>query len=265
MKAWRLLKLEMNDAFTNMAVDEAIVNARIRGLIPNTVRLYQWKPSAVSIGRFQDASSQVHVDNCRRLGIDIVRRISGGGSVYHDLEGEITYGVIAKEEFFGTRDVVQAYRTISTGLIEAGKTLGLDADFNPGDPQKCPNIAVGRRKISGSAQFHQSGVVLQHGTFLLDLDVNTMFSFIRVPWAKDISEIECVAQEKLTSIRQEIGKKVPIEEAAQALEKGFEKAFQSQLQEGDLTCYEQKLAQELRKDKFSTDEWNLEGKFDLKA
>lgn len=261
---WRLLKLEANDAFTNMAIDEAIVQARIKDLVPNTVRFYQWKPSAVSIGRFQDISKEVQIDNCQQLGVDIVRRISGGGTVYHDCAGEITYNITAREEDFGTKDVVQAYNTICKGLIQAAKILGVDADFNPGDPKNCPNIAIDGKKISGSAQFHQGGVMLQHGTFLLDIDLDRMFTLLWVPWAKTIQDVVCVARERLTSIKKELGKKVSTEEVYQALIKGFEKAFNTQLQEEDLTTHEQKIAQELRRDKFSTDEWNFKGQYNLK-
>jgi len=265
MTTWRLLRLDVNDAFTNMAVDEAIVTARIKGLIPNTLRFYLWKPSAVSVGRFQDVSNEVQVENCRRLGVDIVRRITGGGTVYHDSEGEITYSVIAREEDFGTKDVVQAYKTICNGLIEAAKILGVNADFNPGDPKNCPNIAVQGKKISGSAQFHKGGVLLQHGTFLLDADLEKMYTFLQVPWAKTIPDVVWAARERLTSIKRELGKVVSAEEAYQALVKGFEKVFKLQLQEEALTAYEQKLAQELRRAKFSTEEWNLSGKTHLKA
>jgi len=264
MNSWRLLKLEVNDAFTNMAIDEAIVTARIRGFASNTVRFYRWRPSAVSIGRFQDVSNEVQIDNCRRLGIDIVRRISGGGTVYHDVEGEITYSIIAQEEIFGTKDVIQAYNTICEALIEGAKILGVNADFNRGDPKNCPNIAIQGKKISGSAQFHQGGVMLQHGTFLLETDLEKMFTLLRVPWARTIPDVVCVARERLTSVKKELGKTVTIEEAYQALIKGFEKVFQKQLREGELASYEQKLAQELRHDKFSTDEWNLKGKYSLK-
>jgi len=260
MTAWRLLKLEVNDAFTNMAIDEAIVTARIKDLVPNTLRFYQWKPSAVSVGRFQDVSNEIQIENCRQKGVDIVRRITGGGTVYHDSQGEITYSVIAKEEDFGTTDVFQAYNTICSGLIEAAKILGVKADFNPGNPKNCPNIAIQGKKISGSAQFHKGSVLLQHGTLLLEADLEKMFTFLRVPWAKTITDIVCVAQEKLTCIKNELGKKVPTEEAYQALVKGFEKALNVQLQEEAFTIYEQKLAQQLRRDKFSTEEWNLRGK-----
>jgi lipoate-protein ligase A len=260
MTAWRLLKLEVNDAFTNMAIDEAIVTARIRGLVPNTLRFYQWKPSAVSIGRFQDISNEIQVENCRQKGVDIVRRITGGGAVYHDSQGEITYSVIAKEKDFGTTDVFQAYNTICNGLIEAAKILGVTADFNPGNPKNCPNITIQGKKISGSAQFHRGGVLLQHGTFLLETDLEKMFTFLRVPWAKTIPDILCVAREKLTSINNELGKRVSTEEAYQASVKGFEKTLNVRLREEALSDYEQKLAQKIRRDKFLTEEWNLRGK-----
>ena len=260
MTAWRLLKLEVNDAFTNMAIDEAIVTARIKDLVPNTLRFYQWKPSAVSVGRFQDVSNEIQIENCRQKGVDIVRRITGGGTVYHDSQGEITYSVIAKEKDFGTTDVFQAYNTICNGLIEAAKILGVNADFNPGDPKNCPNITIQGKKISGSAQFHKGGVLLQHGTFLLEADLEKMFTFLRVPWAKTITDLVYVARERLTSIKNELGKKVSTKEAYWALVKGFEKTLNVQLQEEALTTYEQKLAQQLRMDKFLTEEWNLRGK-----
>jgi len=260
MSVWRLLKLDVNDAFTNMAVDEAIVTARIEGLVPNTLRFYQWKPSSVSVGRFQDVSNEVQVDNCRRSGVDIVRRITGGGTVYHDCDGEITYSIIAREEAFATTDVVQAYKIICNALIEAAKILGVSANFNPGDPKNCPNISIQGKKISGSAQFHKGGVLLQHGTFLLQADLEKMFTFLRVPWAKTIPDVICVAREKLTSVKNELGKAVSIDEAYQALVIGFERTLNLHLREEALTTYEQKLAQKLRRDKFSTEEWNLRGK-----
>ncbi|MFQ6074180.1 MAG: biotin/lipoate A/B protein ligase family protein [Candidatus Bathyarchaeia archaeon] len=261
MTVWRLLKLETNDAFTNMAIDEAITTARINGLVPNTLRFYRWNPSAVSIGRFQKVFNEVHVENCRSHGVDIVRRITGGGTVYHDSEGEITYSVVVKEDDLGTKDVVVAYNTISNGLIEAAKILGVNANFNPGDPRNCPNIAIDGKKISGSAQFHKGGVLLQHGTFLLDVDLTKMFTFLKVPWAKTITDVICVAKERITSIRQELASDISVEEAYQALIKGFQKSFNIHFKgEETLTVYERKLAEKLRKERYTIDEWNLMGK-----
>jgi len=260
MGVWRLLKLEVGDAFTNMAIDEAILTARIAGLAPNTLRFYRWKPSAVSIGRFQDVYKEVNVENCSKQGVDIVRRITGGGSVYHNYDGEITYSVIVNEKDLGPADVVSAYHTICDGLIEAAKILGVQADFHPGEPKQCPNVTIQGRKVSGSAQHRKRGVLLQHGTFLVNVDLEKMFTFLKVPWAQTCMDVLNIAQKRITSIKQELGSSVSTEQAYQALVKGFQKALKAEFMEGELTSYELNLAKSLRKQKFSTDNWNLRGK-----
>jgi lipoate-protein ligase A len=260
MNAWRLLKLETNNAFMNMAIDEAILHARIAGRVPNTLRFFRWQPSAISIGRFQEVQKEVLVENCKKHGTDIVRRISGGGAVYHGYDGEITYSVTVATEDLGTADVFAAYNLICNGLIEAIKILGISADFNPGDPKNCPNVSVNGRKISGSAQSHKSGILLQHGTLLVDVDLKKMFTFLNVPWAKTCMEVVNVAEKKITSVKQELASSVSMKEAYTALVKGFEKALKISLKEGELTSYEQKLAEKLCKEKYSTDEWNFNSK-----
>lgn len=260
MNTWRILKLDINNAFMNMAIDEAILQARITGKVPNTLRFFRWKPSAVSIGRFQKIEKEVSVENCKKHGIDIVRRISGGGAVYHDYDGEITYSVTVCTEDLGTVDVFATYNTISNGLIEAIKILGINADFNPGNPKNCPNISVNGRKISGSAQSHKSGALLQHGTLLVDVDLKKMFTFLNVPWAKTCMEVVNVAEKKITSVKQELSSSISMKEAYEALVKGFEKALKVSLKKGELTGYEQKMAEKLCREKYSTNKWNFNSK-----
>lgn len=260
MSTWRLLKLEIKDAFTNMAIDEAILRARIEKVVPNTIRFYRWMPSAVSIGRFQDVFKEVHVENCKEHEVDVVRRISGGGAVYHDCDGEITYSVVVSEKDLGSEDVVGGYHLICNGLVEAAKTLGVRADFNLGDPKRCPNITISERKISGSAQSRKRGVLLQHGSFLLDVDLEKMFTFLRVPWAQTLADVLNIARKRLTSIKHEIKSPIPTDEAGQALITGFQRALNIQLVEGELTSYELNLAEKLRREKFVTESWNINGK-----
>jgi len=257
MNDWRLLKLETRNAFMNMAIDEAVLKARIARMVPNTLRFYRWKPSAVSIGLFQKVSEEVHVENCRRCGVDIVRRITGGGAVYHDCEGEITYSVIVGERDVGLKDVVSAYNIICTGLIEAAKMLGVDADFNAGNPKQCPNVTIDKRKFSGSAQVRRKGVLLQHGTFLVQTDLEKMFTFLRVPWAKSLEDVLRVARKRLTSIEQELELKVSNKEAFETLAKGFQKALKTRFIEEELADYEIGLAEKLCGKKYATDDWNL--------
>lgn len=260
MNTWRLLPLEVKDAFANMAIDEAILRARIVGIVPNTLRFYRWEPSAVSVGRFQDIFKEVNVENCRKFGVDFVRRISGGGSVYHDCEGEITYSIVVGKKDLKTTDIFYAYKLICNGLIEAMKILGIHADFDPGNLKHCPNVLVDGRKISGSSQSHKGRILLQHGTFLVDVDLEEMFTFLRVSWAKTCMEVVPIARKKITSVTQELRSNMSIQKAYEALVEGFQKTLKMKLIEGKLTSYEEDLAERLRVEKFATDDWNLTGK-----
>ncbi|MEM2147677.1 MAG: biotin/lipoate A/B protein ligase family protein [Candidatus Bathyarchaeia archaeon] len=260
MIRWRLLKLETHNAYMNMAMDEAILDARIRGLAPNTVRFYCWNPSAVSIGKFQKIENEVNLENCNKYGVDVVRRITGGGTVYHDAEGEITYSIIASREDLQAKDITEVYAKIYAGIVEALKILGLKADFNEGDTRACPNLTVNGRKISGSAQCHKAGVVLQHGTVLLDVNLEKMFSFLKVPWAKTCIEIVDIAKKKITSINAELEKEISPETVYNVLIEGFQKALNTQFENGELTSYEKALAEKLSREKYATENWNMRGK-----
>lgn len=260
MSDWRLLKLETHNAYTNMAIDEAILTARIHNLVPNTIRFYRWKPSAVSIGKFQNIQNEVNIENCRKYGVDIVRRITGGGTVYHDAEGEITYSIITDKKDLKAKDITEVYQKVYAGIAEALEILGINADFNEGNAKACPNLTVNGKKISGSAQSHKSGIVLQHGTLLLDVDLEKMFTFLRVPWAKTCMEVVNVAKHKITSIHKEIERAVSIKEVEQALIQGFRRALKIEVVNGELTLYECELAEKLCKEKYSKNDWNFHGK-----
>jgi lipoate-protein ligase A len=269
MNTWRIIKLETHNAFMNMAIDEAILHERVNKKVPNTLRFYRWKPSAVSIGRFQKTLNEVNVENCSKLGIDIVRRISGGGTVFHDSEGEVTYSVVAKIEDMGSKDIAEVYSKVYAAISEALRMIGITADYSPGDSKNCPNLTVNGKKISGSAQANKSGIVLQHGTLLLNVDLPRMFTLLRVPWANSCMQVVNVAKRKITSATGELGHSVTPETAANAIAHGFTVALNMQVVEnvqsvaGELTHQEQELAEKLYKEKYSNKEWNFEGKSNL--
>jgi lipoate-protein ligase A len=243
----------------NMAIDEAILRARIESIAPNTLRFYCWKPSAVSIGKFQNMENEVRVENCKKQGVDVVRRITGGGTVYHDTEGEITYSVIAKEDDLGGKDIAVTYARIYAGLAEAIKILGVTANFGEGNIKTCPNLTVNGRKISGSAQCHKSGVVLQHGTLLIKVDLQRMFTLLSVPWTENCMEIVKIGKRKITSINAELGKEISVTEVHNASIKGFKKALRIEFVNGELTPYELELAEKLGKEKYATPDWTSDG------
>ena len=259
MDTWRLLPLETNDAFMNMAVDEAILTARIAGQVPDTLRFYRWQPSAVSVGKNQNPVNEVYLDACKRLGVDLVRRISGGGTVYHDYEGEVTYSVTAKTGDLGTADITSVYAQIYGAITDALRLLGIPADYSSGDAKNCPNLTVNGKKVSGSSQTITHGVVLQHGTVLVKVDLPKMFTLLKLKSAT-CAQAADIAKRKITSIQNELGHEVMHETVANALAQGFKAILKIQLEPGELTPYEVELAQKLYKQKYSKTEWNLNGK-----
>jgi lipoate-protein ligase A len=259
MDTWRLIGLETNNAFMNMAIDEAILTARIADKVPNTLRLYQWQPSAVSIGRNQNPAEEVYLENIRKYGIDLVRRISGGGAVYHDQNGEVTYSVTAKTANLG-KDIPGVYWRIYEAIVDALRLMGIPADFSPGDTKNCPNLTVSNKKISGSAQTAKRGIVLQHGTILLRTDLQKMFKLLRIRSTSDCMQAAQIAKNKITSIENELRHRITAETVANALAQGFRAMLKIGLQPATLTPYEEDEAQRLYRDKYTTDLWNNRGK-----
>jgi len=265
MDTWRILKVETFNAAMNMAIDEAILQCRVADQVPNTLRFYQWQPAAVSIGRFQNMGHEVNLETCKSLGVDVVRRISGGGAVFHDAANELTYSVIAKTQDLGAKDVTDVYSRIYAAISQALGMFGIQTDYRPGDAKNCPNLTVRGKKISGSAQVNKGNVVLQHGTLLLDVDLLKMFSVLRVPWAKTCMEVVNVAKDKITSMVGELGHAVTPETVANTIAHGFAVALNIQVIENvqtvghDLTSQERVLAEKLYREKYATDAWNFNG------
>jgi lipoate-protein ligase A len=259
MDTWRLLPIEANNAFMNMAVDEAILTARIAGQVPNTLRFYRWQPSAVSIGRNQNPQTEIYLDACKQLSVDVVRRISGGGTVYHDFDGEVTYGVIAKTTDLGSADITTVYAKIYEAIKDALRLLGITADFSSGDAKNCPNMTVHGKKISGSSQTVTRGVVLQHGTVLRSIDLTKMFQLLKLKNAT-CTQATDIGKRKITSIQNELGHVVMPETVANALAQGFRAMLKIQLEPGELTPSEVELANKLYKEKYAAETWSFDGK-----
>jgi len=253
VERWRLLDTSLNDAFYNMALDEAIMTARSRGLVPNTVRFYRWEPSAVSIGYFQSMEEEVDLEACRRLGVDYVRRMTGGGAVYHDRDGELTYSIAVEESHrLISRDFQETYKTLCSALVLGLRLLGVPAEFRPVN-----DIIAGGKKISGNAQTRKMGIVLQHGTILREVNPALMFSLLRVPNEKIRDKLIKTVEERVTSINQYLGRTVSFEELKEALKRGFEEAYGVKLVPGEITDFESELTRKLRVEKYMSRDWNL--------
>lgn len=194
--AWRVIPLETHTAAMNMALDEACAHEVVQGNVSPTIRFYRWKPSAVSIGYFQSLAQEVDVQECAKQGVDIVRRRTGGGAVYHDHDGEITYSVIAPEKMFAS-NIVESYKQVADWIIAGLKKLNVHAEFVP-----INDLVVSGKKISGNAQTRRNKILQMHGTILCDVDVDKMFSLLRVPDEKMKGKTITMVKERVTSMRQ---------------------------------------------------------------
>ena len=253
VEEWRLLDTGIHDAFYNMALDEAIVIARSKKLVPNTLRFFRWEPSAVSIGYFQGMEEEVDIEACKKIGVDYVRRRTGGGAVYHERDGELTYSIAINEDhLLISRDFQKTYENLCSWLVRGLRLLGVPAEFKP-----INDIVVEGKKISGNAQTRGMNVVHQHGTILREVNPKVMFSVLKVPSEKIRDKMIQSAEERVTSINKFLKREVSFEELKESLTKGFEETFNIKLVPGKITSFEEETAAKLKEEKYSTREWNF--------
>ncbi len=243
---WRIIPLQADNAFMNMAIDEAVSESVASGVSLPTIRFYTWKPSAVSIGYFQSLNDEVDVSVAKELGVDIVRRRTGGGAVYHDSKGELTYSIVAPETQM-PHGIRESYQLICGWIIDSLKILGIGAEFKP-----INDIITAGKKISGNAQTRRNGVLLQHGTLLYDLDVRTMFTLLKVPKEKISDKMIQSVEERVTKVLN-FGD-FTMDDVYKAMLAGFTagKDFET----GNLSATELSRASELAKARYAAPEWN---------
>jgi lipoate---protein ligase len=242
---WRVIPLQMHDAFMNMAIDEAISESVAKGNAP-VMRFYKWFPSAVSIGYFQCLKDVVNLESCRSLGVHVVRRRTGGGAVYHSNSGEITYSVIAPAADF-PKNIIESYKIVCGWVIDGLKEFGIQAQFAP-----INDIVVGGKKISGNAQTRRNNILLQHGTILHDVNVDKMFSVLNVPDEKMKDKIVKAVKERVTCVKA--FSPVSKEATYEALLKGFTKGKDWEIAE--ISLAEMERAKDLSMSRYRTDDWN---------
>lgn len=273
-EVWRFIDSGNCSPAFNMALDEALLEWHSEGKIPPTIRFYGWNPPTLSIGYFQKVEKEIDMEAVKKYGLGFVRRPTGGRGVLHDQE--LTYSVIVSEAHPNMpQTVTEAYRVISQGILEGFRFLGLDAYFavpkteeekadlkNPRsavcfDAPSWYELVVEGRKVAGSAQTRQKGVILQHGSILLDLDEEMLFSLFKYPNERVKERLRQNFKNKAVAVNELTDRKITIDEAKEAFFKGFEKGLSVQLERYELTDDELAYVQQLAKNKYETDEWNF--------
>lgn len=248
-RIWRLLDTDAAPGPRTAALDEAIARARSADRVPDTLHFYRRRPPAVTLGYSLDATAAVDLGYCRMKGIDVVRRLSGGGAIYTD-ERQLVYSLTTKGVL--PSSVEASLRLVCTALVKAISSLGTEAVFSPVN-----DVLVGGRKVSGSAQMRKWGVVLQHGTLLVDADPEQMFRALRVPDDKLKRQSLQDPRQRVTTLRAELGRLPPMDRVKDAVRNAFEEAFDASILPGTPTAFEMAMATDLLKGRYGNDDWNL--------
>ena len=273
----RFIDTGFNDAYTNMAIDEAILHYC---KIP-TLRVYGWKQATISIGYNQDLEKEINMEYCKKNSLDIVRRLTGGKAVFHDKE--ITYSFISPENNdLLPMEINESYKIIAKALVIALKKIGINSEIKK-VPEKiktpiCFNssnwyeLIVNNKKISGSAQRRMDRKILQHGSLLIDFDYNKNNSLFN---SNDLIDNILNLKKRITSINNQLkinninynllekqsfsGRRKIINfssELKEAIKNGFKENFNFEMINDSLIIEEIKLAERLKEEKYSTEEWN---------
>ena len=252
MERWRLLDVEWPDKpYYNLAVEEAIALAVEVGKAPNTLRFWR-NDNTVVIGRLQCVSLEVKLRECLNYGVKVVRRFTGGGAVYHDLEN-LNYAVsLRRPTLIPGDDVGLGFRKVGEAVALGLRRLGVEACFVPVN-----DLQVGGRKISGMAGSLLQGLLFIHGCLLVGSNLEVLSKVLRIPREKLESKGVKAPRARVTTLRDEVGRSLSMEEVKEALALGFEEAFNIKLERGKLTSWELEKAEELYREKYSTVEWNL--------
>lgn len=274
MNKWYFINSGPCSPSYNMALDEALLDFHSKGEIPPVIRFYEWDPPTLSIGYFQKAEKEINLEQVKKQNLGFVRRPTGGRAVLHDKE--LTYSVIVTEQYPNMPEsVTEAYRVISEGLLLGFQNLGLNAYFSIPDTEEKKEIlkkpksavcfdapswyelVVEGKKVAGSAQTRQKGVILQHGAILLDLDIDQLLSVFHFPSEKVKERMRKQLPNKAVAINTLTTRNITVEDCKIAFKKGFEQALNIELIPYELTEEQEQYVHQLEQKKYLTDEWNF--------
>jgi lipoate-protein ligase A len=262
---WRLIVTSPLSGAENMAIDEALLRSFDPALSLPVLRLYGWNPPALSLGRFQKAAEVLDLARCRADGVAVVRRVTGGGVIYH--ADELTYSLVcAPGQIPPTSSIKDSFRVLTGFLLAFYRTLGLDAAYAVDVASEGARLGertafcfAGREsfdilangsKLGGNAQRRTKGRIFQHGSIPLQNRVGKGLSYMRE---------QITVHAEGTASLAEYGVSVGREELLELLAAKFGTCFGVKLLNDTLSERERAGMGSLLSSKYLVDSWNLEG------
>jgi lipoate-protein ligase A len=195
---WHLIPGQPLPPLMNMALDEALTLRVGRGDRPPTIRIWGWSSPCVVLGRFQSVKNEVDENAAHELGIQIVRRISGGGAMFIEPEGAITYSIYAPDEIVAGMTFPESYAFFDAWVVAALRELGVDASYEP-----LNDITSTGGKIGGAAQVRRGGAVLHHTTMAYQMNIPLMLKVLRIGQEKLSDKVISSADKRVGPLRQQ--------------------------------------------------------------
>lgn len=214
---WELIHTQAQSPALHMALDEVITAQVGAGRRAPTLRIWEWQDAAVVIGRFQSYKNEIDAEGAARHGIQVVRRISGGGAMFIEPGNTITYSLSVPQEFVAGMNFQQSYEFLDSWVIRALKEQGVDAWYQP-----LNDITSAGGKIGGAAQARKGQAVLHHVTMAYDIDADKMLEVLRIGKEKLSDKGTSSAKKRVDPIRSQTGL------SREAVIKGMIDSFSSQ-------------------------------------
>jgi lipoate-protein ligase A len=246
MPRFRVIDTGLRDGRRQIAFDQAMIDARKAGAIPDTIRFLRFPPTAL-IGRHQALSTEIRVEHCRANGVGIVRRITGGGAIYFD-EGQLGWSLVYDRATLGVASLADCARRICEAAAAGLSTLGIDARYRPRN-----DIEVGGRKVSGTGGFFDGDTLFYQGTVLVDLDPSPMLAALNVPQAKLAKRALDSAAQRVVTLKELLGAAPDLAVVQDALLAGFGRQLGIEPVRGEITAHEEALAERHHADEVGTE------------
>ncbi|MEU7033119.1 biotin/lipoate A/B protein ligase family protein [Streptomyces sp. NPDC046237] len=246
---WQLIHEPPQPPALHMALDEVLTAEVAAGRRPPTLRVWEWGAPAVVIGSFQSLRNEVDPAAADRHGIEVVRRISGGGAMFIEPGNTITYSLSVPGALIQGLSFTDSYAYLDDWVLGALGDMGVKAWYQP-----LNDIATDAGKIAGAAQKRMvagEGAVLHHVTMAYDIDADKMTDVLRIGREKLSDKGTKSAKKRVDPLRRQTG--LPREAVIERMIGSFRDRYG--LTEGGVTAEETALAKELAASKFATEEW----------
>ncbi len=250
--AWRYLAEDGVSASFGLAADEALARRQSTGASPPTLRLYTYVSHCALVGRFQRVESELVLSECRRLGVAVNRRPTGGGAIIMGA-GQLGVAIMARSNpgarsYERTREL---FTHFSAGIIEALRGLGIEAEY-----RRKNDVEVGRRKVAGlGIYFDPAGGLLFHASLLVELDIAFMLSVLRTPFEKISDKEIATVAERMTTVSRELGRPVTVGEVRNRLRDAYARTLEIDLVPGGFSPDELAEIRELERGRYQSQAW----------